>query len=77
MLDGTHAPNAHPSACGAASMQTPSKARMHINAERNPLVLPREVGDAPRALDQVPGQPDQRGPIRGGRVRHPPPELLS
>eukprot|EP00969_Alexandrium_andersonii_P193434 8543206-Alexandrium_andersonii.AAC.1 len=32
--------------------------------------------DAPRARDQIPRQPDQRRPVRGGWVCHSPAELL-
>eukprot|EP00969_Alexandrium_andersonii_P086285 3803953-Alexandrium_andersonii.AAC.1 len=66
MLDGVCATDAHPSARGAPSTQAPSEVSAHVNSEGGPFVLPREVVDAPRANDQVTGQPDQRRPIRGG-----------
>eukprot|EP00969_Alexandrium_andersonii_P121347 5364041-Alexandrium_andersonii.AAC.1 len=62
MLDGTCAPDAHPSACGTPSVHTPSKVRAHINSQGNPFVPPRRMVDAPRAHDQVARQPDQRRP---------------
>eukprot|EP00969_Alexandrium_andersonii_P000394 17415-Alexandrium_andersonii.AAC.1 len=77
MLNGVRAPNARPSACGAPSMRAPGKVRAHIHSERDPFVLPREVVDALWAHDQVPIQPDQHRPIRGGGVRHFAAELLS
>eukprot|EP00969_Alexandrium_andersonii_P240356 10610494-Alexandrium_andersonii.AAC.1 len=58
-------------------MQTPSKVCIHVHSEGSPFVLPREVVDAPRAHDQVPGQSDQRRLIRGGGARHSPAEFLS
>eukprot|EP00969_Alexandrium_andersonii_P343161 15168556-Alexandrium_andersonii.AAC.1 len=77
MLDGAHAPNTHPSARGSPSTQTPREIRVHVHAERDPVVLPREVVDAPRAHDQAQGQSDQRCPVRGGGVRHLAAEFLS
>eukprot|EP00969_Alexandrium_andersonii_P047292 2074785-Alexandrium_andersonii.AAC.1 len=43
MLQGAHAPDAHPSARGAPSTQAPGKVRVRIHAEGNPFALPREV----------------------------------
>eukprot|EP00969_Alexandrium_andersonii_P347014 15341881-Alexandrium_andersonii.AAC.1 len=77
MLNGTLSPNAHPSASGPPSAQTPREERVHARAEGGPIVLPREAVDAPRAHDQVERQPDQSCPVRGGRGRHSPAELLS
>eukprot|EP00969_Alexandrium_andersonii_P138738 6135550-Alexandrium_andersonii.AAC.1 len=64
MLDGARATDAHPSASEAPSMQAQGKVRVHTHAEGKPFVLPREAVDVPRARDQVPGQPDQRRPVR-------------
>eukprot|EP00969_Alexandrium_andersonii_P208977 9229413-Alexandrium_andersonii.AAC.1 len=77
MRNGAQAPNAHPSACGSPSTQTPREIRVHIHAKRDPVVPPREVVDAPRAHDQPPSQPDQRCPVLGGGVRHFAAEFLS
>eukprot|EP00969_Alexandrium_andersonii_P087641 3866725-Alexandrium_andersonii.AAC.1 len=77
MLNGAHAPKAHPSACGTPSMQTPREVRVHIHVKRDPVVLPREVVDTPRAHDQVPSQSGQRRPVCGGGVRHFAAEFLS
>eukprot|EP00969_Alexandrium_andersonii_P182234 8052890-Alexandrium_andersonii.AAC.1 len=62
MFDGVRAANAHLSACGTPGTQAPSKACAHVHAEGSPLVLPREVVDAPQAHDQVASQSDQRCP---------------
>eukprot|EP00969_Alexandrium_andersonii_P040481 1775102-Alexandrium_andersonii.AAC.1 len=77
MLDGVLPARAHSSACGPPSQQAPGKVRVNVRAESGPLVLPREVVDAPWADDQVPDQPDKRCPIGGGGGRHPPAALLS
>eukprot|EP00969_Alexandrium_andersonii_P133029 5882594-Alexandrium_andersonii.AAC.1 len=63
MLDGALPAHARPPARGAPGSQTSGKVCVHIRAESGPVVLPREVGDAPRARNQVPDQPDKRGPI--------------
>eukprot|EP00969_Alexandrium_andersonii_P218667 9658529-Alexandrium_andersonii.AAC.1 len=63
MLDGVLSARAHPPASGTPGQQTPGKVRAHIRAESSPLALPREVVDAPRARNQVPDQPGERGPI--------------
>eukprot|EP00969_Alexandrium_andersonii_P109906 4849017-Alexandrium_andersonii.AAC.1 len=77
MLNGAQTPNAHPSARGAPSMQTPGKISVHTHAERDPVALPRKAVDAPRAHDQIRSQSGQRRPIRGRGVRHLAAELLS
>eukprot|EP00969_Alexandrium_andersonii_P221561 9785889-Alexandrium_andersonii.AAC.1 len=77
MLNGVLSTNAHPSAGGSPSVQAPGKVTVHVDAERDPIVLPREVVDAPRAPDQIPGQPDQSCPIGRGGGRHFAAELLS
>eukprot|EP00969_Alexandrium_andersonii_P309493 13677471-Alexandrium_andersonii.AAC.1 len=77
MLDGAHAPNAHPSARGAPGSQTPRKVRIHVHSEGNPFVLPREAADAPRTHDQAQNQSDQRRPVRGGGAHRSPAEFLS
>eukprot|EP00969_Alexandrium_andersonii_P347574 15367800-Alexandrium_andersonii.AAC.1 len=69
MLNGVQSSHAHPSAGESPSVQTPSKVRVRIRAEGGPILLPREVVDAPRAHDQVAHQPDQSCPVRGGRGR--------
>eukprot|EP00969_Alexandrium_andersonii_P332287 14684212-Alexandrium_andersonii.AAC.1 len=67
MLNGALPTNAHPSTSGSPSAQAPGKVSIHVDEERDPIVLPREMVDAPRAHDQIPRQPDQRCPIgRGG-----------
>eukprot|EP00969_Alexandrium_andersonii_P308730 13645390-Alexandrium_andersonii.AAC.1 len=59
MLDGVHAPHAHSPASGPSGKATSGKVRVDISAESRPVVLPREMVDAPRAHDQVPDQPDE------------------
>eukprot|EP00969_Alexandrium_andersonii_P103701 4575912-Alexandrium_andersonii.AAC.1 len=66
MLNGAQPPNAHPPARGSSSVEAPSKVRVHIHAEADPIVLPREVVDTPRAHGQTSRQPDQRRPVCGG-----------
>eukprot|EP00969_Alexandrium_andersonii_P171563 7583436-Alexandrium_andersonii.AAC.1 len=70
------APDAHPSARGTPSAQAPSEIGANVHSEGNPFVLPRTMVDAPRAHNQVPRQSDQRRPVCGGGVCHPPAELL-
>eukprot|EP00969_Alexandrium_andersonii_P225928 9976660-Alexandrium_andersonii.AAC.1 len=65
MLNGAQPSHAHPSASGSPSAQAPSNVGSHIRAEGDPIVLPREVVDAPQAHDQVARQPDQGRPLRG------------
>eukprot|EP00969_Alexandrium_andersonii_P268768 11878405-Alexandrium_andersonii.AAC.1 len=62
MLDGVGTAHTHTTARGPPSVQTPGKVRVHVHPEASPLVLPREVVDAPGVRDQVAGQPDQRRP---------------
>eukprot|EP00969_Alexandrium_andersonii_P254183 11234199-Alexandrium_andersonii.AAC.1 len=50
-------------------------AQRSLHVEGSPLVLPREVVDAPRAHDQVASQSDQCCPVCCGGARHPPAEL--
>eukprot|EP00969_Alexandrium_andersonii_P081178 3579165-Alexandrium_andersonii.AAC.1 len=66
MLNGTRAANAQPPARGPPSAQAPSKVGVHIYSKGDPLVLPQEVVDSPRARNQVTRQSDQRRPVRGG-----------
>eukprot|EP00969_Alexandrium_andersonii_P300301 13276503-Alexandrium_andersonii.AAC.1 len=66
MLGGARAPDAHPSACGTPSVQTPSEINARINSHLGPLRPAKEMVGAPRAHDQVTRQPDQRRPVRGG-----------
>eukprot|EP00969_Alexandrium_andersonii_P025825 1127735-Alexandrium_andersonii.AAC.1 len=63
MLDGALPAHAHSPASGTPGQQTSGKVRAHARSGSSPLVLPREVVDAPRARNQVPDQPDERGPI--------------
>eukprot|EP00969_Alexandrium_andersonii_P030196 1316763-Alexandrium_andersonii.AAC.1 len=62
MLDGVHAPHAHPPASGPPGKEAPGEVRVDVSVESRPIVLPREMVDAPRARDQVSNQPDERGP---------------
>eukprot|EP00969_Alexandrium_andersonii_P219605 9698357-Alexandrium_andersonii.AAC.1 len=64
MLNGVQSPNAHPSAGGSPSAQAPREVHVHIRAEGDPIVLPREVVDTPQAHDHAPRQPAQRCPVR-------------
>eukprot|EP00969_Alexandrium_andersonii_P319530 14115541-Alexandrium_andersonii.AAC.1 len=77
MLNGAQSSHTHPSASGSPSVQAPSKVRGHTRAEGGPIVLPWEMAGTPRAHDQVAHQPDQSCPVRGGRGRRFPAELLS
>eukprot|EP00969_Alexandrium_andersonii_P129825 5738782-Alexandrium_andersonii.AAC.1 len=63
MLDGALPAHAHSPARRPPSQQTPSEVGVNVRAESGPLVLPREMVDAPWADNQVADQPDQRRPI--------------
>eukprot|EP00975_Prorocentrum_lima_P034588 7270953-Prorocentrum_lima.AAC.1 len=77
MLDGVHPTHAQPPARGPPGMQAPGEVGVHVSTESRPLVLPREVVDAPRAHNQVTDQPDECCPVCGGGGRHPSTALLS
>eukprot|EP00969_Alexandrium_andersonii_P140507 6215339-Alexandrium_andersonii.AAC.1 len=63
MLDGVHSPHAHSPARGPPGKKTPREVCVDVSAESRPIVLPREVVDAPRAQDQVSDQPDECCPV--------------
>eukprot|EP00969_Alexandrium_andersonii_P228666 10099804-Alexandrium_andersonii.AAC.1 len=65
MLDGVRTAHAHSPASGHPGQEAPSEVRIDVCAESGPIVLPREVVDAPRAHDQVTDHPDKRRPVRG------------
>eukprot|EP00969_Alexandrium_andersonii_P206628 9128717-Alexandrium_andersonii.AAC.1 len=45
-----------------AGVEAPRKVRVNVRANGCALILPREVVDTPRALDEVPGEAHERNP---------------
>eukprot|EP00969_Alexandrium_andersonii_P368510 15473060-Alexandrium_andersonii.AAC.1 len=70
MLNRVLAARAHATARRPEGVEAPRKVRVDIRANGRTLIMPWEVVDASRELDEASGEARESGPIRARRSGH-------